>query len=54
MILHFRVLMTSRENQESAVLSLSTRGPEASDITGLRKQAEVDRALRRTLSSANR
>ena len=46
--------MASRENQESAVLSLNTLGPEVRDITGLRNQAEVDRALRRTLSSANR
>ena len=45
---------------QSAVLSLNTRalsfntrGPEARDITDLRQQAEVDRALLRMLSSAN-
>ena len=45
---------TARQQIQSAVLPLNTRGPEAHDITGLRKQAEVDRALRRMLSSANR
>ena len=43
---------TARQQIQSAVLSLNTRGPEARDITGLRKQAEVDGALRRMLSSA--
>ena len=41
---------TARQQIQSAVLSLNTRGPEARDITGLRNQAEVDRALRRMLS----
>ena len=52
---------TARQQIQSAVVSLNTRalslntlGPEARDITGLRNQAEVDRALRRMLSSANR
>ena len=45
---------TGRQQIQSAVLSLSTRGPEAREIIGLRKEAEVDRALRRMLSSANR
>ena len=44
---------TARQQIQSAVLSLSTRGPEAREIIGLRKEAEVDRALRRMLSSAN-
>ena len=45
---------TACQQIQSAVLSLSTRGPEARGIIGLRKEAEVDRALRRMLSSANR
>ena len=32
---------------------MNTLGPEARDITGLRNQAEVDRALRRMLPIAN-
>ena len=44
----------AKSNQLSYSLSLSTRGPEAREIIGLRKEAEVDRALRRMLSSANR
>ena len=38
-----------RQQIQSAVLSLNTRGPEARDITGLGNQAEVDRAPRRML-----
>ena len=45
---------TARQQIQSAVLSLSNRGPEAREIIGLRKEAEVGRALRRMLSSANR
>ena len=44
---------TARQQIQSAVLSVSTRRPEAREIIGLRKEAEVDRAPRRMLSSAN-
>ena len=46
-----KIKETVRQQIQSTVSSMNTRRPEVRDITKLRQQAEVDRALRRMLSS---